>query len=315
MAGSVTDLSGFFRNDEDNLTAQLTTFYNGLKPREYPSKISIQVKIAGSASFESLLKDDRGTARSIVIAEKPTDIGLIIAEIEGALTSRYGPNPTGFSLRIRASKSGMAASPDVDMTRKIIAGEGSEVEGSAQLWKEMYERKLVEYTELHRLYIELVKATSVMFNSATIQNAEQAKTIGALGTARAAGTAANDYGGLTTIIGLFAMAWLLPQIKMALGLPSSSDLVQVGKAVQGLLMTGKVPPGIEATPERRGPPPAALSPSSPSSPASLPAPSPETSDGLNLDQIVEKAKSNDDFLTDLKNRIKADPELLAKVLS
>lgn len=250
---TATDLAGFLANDEENLGARLTVWLTTLEPKDVPASIRIGWKPTGMISEEAL--------DEIAIVNTANQAPALIEEVRKKIVEKLGTQPEGGTLRVRISKKAMKASPDVDMSRKLVAG-AFDNDGNVAMIRAEADRLRGENSELRRQNVELVKCVTTQSSSGNVLIAEQAKQIASLGTIRAASTSADEWSSLTTVLGAVAFMYFLPIIKQAMGLPTSAGITDI-LAVGRKMLTGEVAPvaqAIEQKPERRALPPPGAGP-------------------------------------------------------
>lgn len=285
---TATDLAGFLANDEENLGARLTVWLTTLEPKDVPASIRIGWKPTGMISEEAL--------DEIAIVNTANQAPALIEEVRKKIIEKLGTQPEGGTLRVRISKKSMKASPDVDMSRKLVAG-AFDNDGNVAMIRAEADRLRGENSELRRQNVELVKCVTNSSASANVLVAEQAKQIANLGTIRAASTSADEWSSLTTVLGGVAFMYFLPTLKEAMGLKPSAgiaDILLVGRR----MLTGEVPPPdqkvIEKAPERRAlPPPGA-------------GPDPVVLDAAAQPEATEKPKSIEEEIDALLARFRGE---------
>jgi hypothetical protein len=306
---TTTDLPGFLRNDDDNLELRLTEWVSGLSSEDLPGSIRIHWKPTGLLSEEPL--------NEVAVTSLPVSAAMLVEEVRKKVTDKLGPQPEGGTLRVRASRRSQKASPDVDMSRKLVAGA---VEGdvNAALYKGEADRLRLENQELRRQYGELAKSVVAMGGSMTALVGKQAETIGTLGTVRATAGAADEFGGLKTAIGMYLLLQFLPVIKEQLGLNRNASLREVMDA-GGRLMRGELdtqakapapPPGAGHGPAPRqinGPAGKAIDVDT--APASSDAGAPALTIKEQVEAIIERFRTDQEFRRVLALRLAGDTEL------
>lgn len=294
-----TDIDGFLRNDDDNLSARVSDWISKLTDADLPGLARVSRKPAGILSEE--------TIGELAITTIPTSAAVLVEEIREVIRGRLGPQPDGGSVRVRISKTRQRSSPDVDMQRRLCVASDVEGDVNAAFLRAQYERVVSENAELRRQNVELVKCNTTVVGSQMALSAEQSKTIAALGTTRAVVTASNDMSGITTFLGLLTFYFFWPQLKVAMGLnPGASvkDVIDAGKR----MMAGEQPPLLVDKPPK--PPDSARriqqAPDVPAPAAELPKPE-------SADDFVARLRNDPEFRRDCASRIMPDTALLAEL--
>lgn len=319
MASS-TDLLGFLRNEEDSLELRLANWLAKLEASKLPARIRVTWRADGTVSEENLM---RGQEPDVIpVTALPASAAALIDSIHAVVTDRLGPAPAGGVLRIRAASKGNAASPEVDVSRKLVLG-GSEDMSTMAIIRAESDRLRSENAELRRQNIELARTLVTGMGSTTTLLGVQAKQITDLATQRVAGTTASDFSSIVTIIGMIVMFFFLPQIKMWMGLkPDSSlqDIVNAGKR----MMAGQPPDssGHPPAPAPHVPPPPppdmkALPPLPPGDPAAgapIPTPAPASSPvPISPDDVAAKLMDDEKFRTEMATKIMGNPILMMQL--
>jgi hypothetical protein len=316
---TTTDFPGFLRNDDDNLTARLTNWLPGLTKDEIPASVRIYWKPTGMLSEEPL--------DEIAITSVPASVPVVIEDIQGKVAAKLGPQPDGGTIRVKCSKKSMKASPDVDMQRRLVNG-GQSDDLNLAMVKGENDRLRAENQELRRQNVELVKANTAGLGSMTMLVAKQSESIATLGTARAAAAAADEWSGITTILGMVTLYYFFPLIKEQMGLGKDASIREVVEAGKRMIAGDKAPP--EKPSQRVIPPPGAgrvvdvppdpgkPSPASPGgaaetsadgTPGAAPADGPTETPEESVESIIARFRQDPAFKRALAVRVGSDAEL------
>lgn len=317
---SATDLLGFLRNEEDSLELRLANWLAKLEASKLPARIRVTWRADGTVSEENLM---RGQDPDVIpVTALPASASALLDHIHAVVTDRLGPAPAGGVLRIRAASKGNAASPEVDVSRKLVLG-GSEDMSSMAIIRAESDRLRSENAELRRQNIELTRSIVTGMGSTTTLLGVQAKQITDLATQRVAGTAASDFSSIVTIIGMIVMFFFLPQIKMWMGLkPDASlqDIVNAGKrmmAGQPSDSSGQPPapapaPHVPpAPPEVKALPP--LPPGDPAAGAPIPEPVPAGSPSVTAGDVEARLMDDEKFRMEMATKILGNPILMMQL--
>jgi hypothetical protein len=234
-----TDLAGFLRDDDDNLTMRLVAWFKDCNSSTFALKV--RFKGPNDTSYQRL---DQGAP--IVGQATPEGVTNVVDQIERLVTEKLGSNPYG-TLRITGYNAGKAMSPAVDMQRTLLPAEsGGLGEPNVALLKALLHEERTKNQHLQGL-ITTTLQTQAQTIAALSQSLQGAATV------RTASTASSDMAGLAPIIGLGTLFVFMPLIKKTLDLPPNASIADVAARLQALTM-GAVeglhePPA--APPERR----------------------------------------------------------------
>ena len=294
---SPTDLQGFLRNDDENLSSRLSTWLDRGDDRRgnitLPARIVVRWTAPGAASSEQLFE--------LPITARPKEAANLIEEIEKRVVEKLGPAPVGI-LRVRGNGKGASASPGLDFQCTLVTESTANGTAGEALLRGMVEQFARMTREMH---------TAGQQDRAALMTlvADQAKTIQKLATVRTASSAAADNNSLGSVFGIMVLLMIAPFLKDIVNQADEPDGAtnQLLDGMRGLVKKWLGPKGKkEADPGRQLPPPPQIPESVLSGDVTPPAPA-----NSGLDSVIEAAKANPEAV--LKGLMR-DPASRAKAL-
>jgi len=220
---SRTDLQGFLRQDEDNLSVRMSVAYAAL---DGTSVIRYRVtwRPHGAVSAERLDVD----ADLVDAAPRPAAVDAIVDRIERIIADRLGLSPIG-TIRVVAAREGDARHPIIDMSRTLCP---PDMDGSISPNEGLLRAEL----EIARHNLRVIGEQQVAMSATLGQLAQSlAQSLATSATARTAASAGADLHGLGAVVGLAVVLFALPAIKRELGLPADAPVGEVLRRGQALL--------------------------------------------------------------------------------
>lgn len=213
-----TDLAGYLRDDEDNLTIRLVDWFAGV--RTPPLSVNVRWRDAQATSPRRLNDDP-------IVVDPPDSRGIpnLIDAIEKLVIDRLGVTPIG-TIRVQGYDKGQSAKSGLDFSSILLAPDSGGIgEPNLALVRGLYsqERQLT-----HQLISELRQSQHAL--TATV--GALAQSLANSATIRTASSAASDTTGLGPLLAMGAVIVFAPHIKAAFGLNPDAPLTEVIKAAR-----------------------------------------------------------------------------------
>lgn len=215
-----TTFDGMMEFDQDNLLARITKWLTelGASKADWPGTAVVLHRDPDSQSYQQIVE--------LPLTQRPQSAAVLRDEIRAAIVRAKGPEPIGY-FRVKISRKGERASPDVDFHRKVGDLDLNQ-RSMVDVWKELYQRERARTGELLQQMMAQHGSTTVMMGS-------WGSSMSTLASARATGSVGADMGSPMAILGMIAWVLFFPSMKRAMGLPGDADVLTVVKAGQVLL--------------------------------------------------------------------------------
>jgi hypothetical protein len=319
-----TDLEGFLRSDEDNLTLRFGSLFSSLASGgTKAAQVSVNIRWRG----QNAVSWDRINPEPLPAKIDPAGVSNLVMDIERRVTDRLGPSPFG-TLQVTAYPPGCSAHPPLHFERTLLPSDSGGI-GEPNL-------ALVRgiLSEAQATNKALLTAIVQMSQSQMVLSGQLASSLQSAATVRTATASASDLGQFSNVIGLGLLIVFMPQIKAALGLAPDAPLRDVVSVAQRSLL------GLEARdkkdrekeeegdrPRFRVPPSALLpqdgapveAPQDGAAPAPVeaapvveaPPPSMSADPRAFLEYVKKQTEADPGAARELFNGIKSDPAMLA----
>lgn len=196
-----TDIAGLLRNDEHNLRAALTEWFDKGdphapdKPPKVPAKIRVAYQQTRGSSFETL--------HEITLTAIPSTPDNILDEVEKVLLAKLGTEPWG-TVRVRGWGQGHSGSPGLDVQRQLGSTDRDESDEIVRLRSELADLRRRD-RDMHNTMLTTFQAQSTLV-------ANLADQVVKISTVRSVSSAAADTGSIGSILAFFALFMFKPYI-------------------------------------------------------------------------------------------------------